>query len=70
MPRDRQLIGKSCCLVLRDQVIEVRSSMREARMEIRSANKELEAWLEWELSKLCEFEFSSKMEIYIAVRWE
>ena len=40
MPRDRQLIGKSCCLVLRDQIIEARSSMHEARMEIRFANGE------------------------------
>ena len=43
MPRDRQLIGKSCCLVLRDHIY--RSSIFEVRMEIRYTNRKLEARL-------------------------
>ncbi|WP_459927521.1 hypothetical protein [Desulfosporosinus burensis] len=48
MPRDRQLIGKSCCLVLRDQMIEVRSPMSEIRKDNGSWTK---GFVKWKLSQ-------------------
>ncbi|WP_459931740.1 hypothetical protein, partial [Desulfosporosinus burensis] len=64
MPRDRQLIGISCCLVLRDQMIVVRYSRFVVRMEIRFANRELRNSVKWKLNKLYRGRRCSKIKIY------
>ena len=51
-PRDRQLIGTSCCLVLRDQMIEARSSIVEVRMKIRFESRELRSSIKWNLTHI------------------